>query len=79
MTITHEEALEAARKFLSTSMKDRLEIVDFMPDPFYNSTRLHPEKCWIVHVRPEKFMLDGEQNYILVDKETGTMKGVTIP
>jgi hypothetical protein len=77
MPITKDEALERAVSLLSERMKCRLEIIESIPGPFYNSAALDPGKCWIVHVCPEKFMLDGKQQYIMVDKDTGTMMEVT--
>lgn len=77
MTITHREALEASVKFLSTRMKDRLKIVDHIPGLLCASTEIYVEKCWIVHVQHEKMTLDGEEQYIVVDKKTGDMKEIT--
>jgi hypothetical protein len=76
MPITKDEALEKAISLLSARMKCRLEIVESIPGPFYNSTALDPGKCWIVHVCPERLMLDGKQQYIIVDRDTGAFTDI---
>jgi hypothetical protein len=57
-------------------MKDRLRIVARILGPLYTSAGVNPEKCWIVPVQHERMMLDGEEQYIIVDKKTGDMKEI---
>jgi hypothetical protein len=56
-------------------MKCRLEVVESIP-AFYNSAALDPEKCWIIHVHPEKLILDGQRQYIFIDRRTGALTDV---
>jgi len=77
MTIKREEALEAAVKCLSAKMRNRLEIVDRITGATYAPPVIDPEKCWIVRVHPEGLMLDGEEQYIVIDKASGKMTEVT--
>jgi hypothetical protein len=77
MIKTREEAIAAALNFLSDKVKCRVEIVNNVSGNFYNPGNINVDNYWIVYVRPEQMMLDGEQNYILVHKKTGELMFIT--
>jgi hypothetical protein len=58
-------------------MRNRLEIVDRITGATYASPVIDPDKCWIVRVHPEELMLDGKNQYIVIDKANGTATEVT--
>ena len=71
MTITREDAIDAATKFLSSRMQSRLEIVQSISGPVYTSCDFNFSDWIIIHVQPEEILLDGRQRYVLVHKATG--------
>jgi len=77
MTITKEKAIQAAVNLLSSRIKSRLEIVDHISGILYNPDKVDLKNSWIIHVEPEKPILDGEDQYIVIDKKTGIMTEVT--
>ena len=77
MTITKEKAIQTAINFLSSRIESRLEIVDHISGILYNIGKINLKNSWIIHVEPEKPILDGEDQYIVIDKKTGIMTEVT--
>lgn len=71
MAITKGHALQITLEQAAASLKGRLKIVDRIDGRPYFSKDTDIEKCWIVHIEPEWFLLDGDQAYILIDKDTG--------
>jgi|GEM_PF-2304961 hypothetical protein len=77
MTITKEEAIQTAVNLLSSRIKNRLEIVDRISGIIYMPTNIDFKNSWIIHVKSEESILDGQEQYVVVDKKTGIMTEVT--
>jgi hypothetical protein len=77
MIITKDEALQKACKHLSSGMKGRLEIVDRISGCLYGASNIDFKNSWIIYVHSGECRVDGHEQYILVDKKTGTTTEVT--
>jgi hypothetical protein len=78
MTITKEEAIQKAINLLSSSIDEsRLEIVDHMSGAIYGVSESDIKNSWIIYVHSGECRVDGHEQYILVDKKTGTTTEVT--
>ena len=77
MTITKEEAIQTAVNLLSSRIKNRLEIVDRISGIIYMPTNIDFKNSWIIHVKSGESILDGQEQYVVVDKKTGIMTEVT--
>ena len=76
MTITQDEALQRAYNHLSAEMKDRLEIIDHISGCFYGSGNLDVNNSWIIYVPSETLGVDGTEQYIVINKQTGIITEV---
>lgn len=76
MTITKDEALQKACKHLSSEMKGRLEIVDRISGCLYMRGNIDVNNSWIIYVHSDGYILDGPEQYILIDKNTGVMNEI---
>jgi len=74
MTISKEDALQKAVESLMLEMKNRLKIVDCLPNDYYGLENINVEEFWIFHVKPDEPILDGYEKFILVNKETGRIR-----
>ncbi len=76
MTITKDEAMQTAVNFLSSQLESRLEIVDHISGILYNIGKINLKNSWIIHVKSEEPILDGKNQYIVIDKNTGVMNEI---
>jgi hypothetical protein len=76
MTITKDEAIQTAVNFLSSRIEHRLEIVDHIEGNLYDTGKINFKNSWIIHVGPEAPVLDGKEQYIVIDKNTGVMNEI---
>jgi len=76
MTITKEEAIQTAVNLLSSRIKSRLEIVDHIAGNLYNTGKINFKNSWIIHVKSEETILDGKNQYIVIDKKTGVINEI---
>ena len=76
MIITKDEAMQTAVNFLSSQFESRLEIVDHISGILYNIGKINFKNSWIIHVGPEEPVLDGKEQYIVIDKNTGVMNEI---
>jgi hypothetical protein len=73
MAITKEEAIQKAINLLSSSIDEsRLEIVDRISGCLYGESAIDIENSGIIYVHSDECRVDGPEQYILVDKKTGT-------
>lgn len=77
MTLTKDEALQKACKHLHSTMEGRLEIVDHISGCFYGTSNIDFQNSWIVYVYPEVIRMDGPEQYIVINKQTGIVSAVT--
>jgi len=78
MKITKKEAIQIAANFLSSIIKERFEIVDHISGSFYMPGNINLKNCWIIHVQKEELILDGQNQYIIIDKNTGVMNEIIV-
>lgn len=76
MTITKDAALQRAYNHLSSEMKDRLEIVDHISGCLYGSDNIDVKNSWIAYVHPEESRVDGPAQYVVINKQTGSVTEV---
>ena len=76
MAITKEKAIQTAVNLLSSRIKRRLEIVDHIEGNLYNTGKINFLNSWIIHVQPETPVLDGKEQYIVIDKITGETREI---
>ena len=76
MIITKDEAIQTAINFLSSRIESRLEIVDHISGILYNIGKINLKNSWIIHVKSEEPILDGKNQYIVIDKNTGIMNEI---
>lgn len=77
MTLTKDEALQKACKHLHSTMEGRLEIVDHIAGCFYGGGNIDVKNSWIIYVPSETLIIDGPEQYILVNKQTGIIAEIT--
>jgi len=71
MAITKKQALQIAFEQKEADLKQRFKVVGKLDGDPYMPREIDLGKYWIVHLEPEEAIIDGRQEYILVDKETG--------
>jgi hypothetical protein len=76
MTITKDEAIQTVVNLLSLKIKCRLEIVDHIKGNLYNTGKINFKNSWIIYVQPEVPVLDGKEQYIVIDKKTGETREI---
>lgn len=77
MTITKDEALQRAYNHLHSMMTGRLEIVDRISGCFYGVGKIDVKNSWIIYAQPDELILDGFAQYIIINKQTGSITEVT--
>ena len=76
MIITKDEAMQTAVNFLSSQLESRLEIVDHIEGNIYHAGKINLKNSWIIHVKSEEPILDGKNQYIVIDKKTGVINEI---
>ncbi len=78
MAITKEEAIQKAINLLSSTIDySRIEIAERISGAIYGVNEIDIENSWIIYVHSGECRVDGSEQYILVDKKTGTTTEVT--
>lgn len=80
MEISKNKALEKAVKYYAEKAKRRFKVVTRLPDNSYAYQDINVNDYWLFHVEPEdEYRLDGQKNFILVNKKTGEVISLSIP